>query len=116
LALIESSAALVLSAQVAREYLVVASRPVEVNGLGLSLSAALLNLAEFRRVARVLPEERPTLRALLTLLRSHPCSGKAIHDALLVATMRVHGVSTLATSNVAHFDRYRDLIRVVAPG
>lgn len=39
---------LAASAQVFREYLVVATRPIEVNGLGLGLEEALANLAAFR--------------------------------------------------------------------
>ncbi|HEY3356011.1 MAG TPA: PIN domain-containing protein [Polyangia bacterium] len=115
LALLEQRPGLVLSAQVAREYLAVATRPAAVNGLGLPLRAALENLAELRRVLRLLPEEKPLLPTLLALLREVPCEGKAIHDALLVATMRVHRVKVLVTSNPHHFDRFRSLVDLVEP-
>jgi predicted nucleic acid-binding protein len=113
--LLERGSGLVFSAQVAREYLAVATRPALANGLGLSTDLALENLAEFRRVIRLLPEERPLLPALLALLREVPCEGKTIHDALIVATMRVHHVKVLVTSNPAHFARFGKLVRLVEP-
>lgn len=112
--LLEGGRSLVLCAQVIREYLVVATRPVALNGLGLELPDALSNLAEFRTVVRMLPEEKPVLNALLGLLRgAPPCQGNTIHDAFLVATMTVHRVRRLITSNPRHFHRFDDLIEVV---
>src|SRR5437870_2369996 len=90
-ALLQSGAPLVLAAQVIREYLSVATRPVEANGLGMSMSDALLNIREFRREIRLLPEERPILTTFLALLERIPCSGKRVHDAHLVATAIAHG-------------------------
>lgn len=49
-ALIDAVGALVFSAQVIRECLVVATRPVNVNGLGMSLHEALENLPAFLRL------------------------------------------------------------------
>jgi predicted nucleic acid-binding protein len=115
LALLERRRGLALSAQVAREYLVVATRPTTVNGLGLAVRDALDNLGEFRRVVRLLPEERALLPQLLLLLKAVPCEGKSIHDALLVATLRVHRVRILVTSNPTHFARFGALIQVVEP-
>ena len=113
--LLERRPALVLSAQVAREYLVVATRPPAVNGLGLRMADALDNLAQFRGFARLLPEEKPLLPHLLALLEAVPCEGKNIHDALLVATMRAHRVRVLLTSNPTHFVRFGAFVQVVAP-
>jgi predicted nucleic acid-binding protein len=93
----------------------VATRSVAANGLGLPVRDALENLAEFRRVVRLLPEEKPLLPTLLALLQQVPCQGKAVHDALLVATMVVHKVKLLVTSNPGHFERFRSLVRVFEP-
>ncbi|MBI3181665.1 MAG: type II toxin-antitoxin system VapC family toxin [Myxococcales bacterium] len=113
--LLERGTGLLISAQVAREYLAVATRPIAANGLGLGLDDAIANLQEYRRVARLLPEERPLLPALLSLLKSARCEGKSIHDALLVATMQVHRVRVLITSNPSHFARFAGLIEIVEP-
>jgi predicted nucleic acid-binding protein len=112
-ALLERRRGLVFSAQVAREYLAVTTRPVEANGLGMTLPDALANLAELRRVLRLLPEERALLPALLALLEEVPCHGSGIHDALVVATMRVHRVRRLVTSNPGHFERFSRFVDVL---
>jgi predicted nucleic acid-binding protein len=111
--LLERRPALVFSAQVAREYLAVATRPAAVNGLGLPLDRALANLSELRQVVRLLPEERPLLPSLLSLLGAVPCEGKAIHDALIVATMQVHRVRRIVTANAEHFARFREIVEIV---
>jgi len=103
---LERHPSLVMSAQIAREYLVVCTRPAEANGLGMTVRAALDNLAELRAAIRLLAEERPLLPTLLSLLDEVPCNGKAIHDAAVVAAMRVHGIRPLLTLNPRHFDRF----------
>lgn len=115
LRLLERRSKLVFSAQIVREYLVVATRPIEANGLGLALEPAMDNVAEFRHAIRLLPEEKPLLPALLELLREAPVQGKAIHDALVVATMRVHRISELVTFNAADFARFSAMVRVTSP-
>jgi predicted nucleic acid-binding protein len=101
--LIESHASLVMPAQVVREYLVVATRPVEVNGLGLSLSDALANVREFRQVIRLLPEGKPLLPSLLRLLTAVPCTGTRIHDAHIVSSAMVHRVKTIVSLDTDDF-------------
>lgn len=110
--LIERPSRLVFSAQIVREYLAAATRPPDVDGLGLDVEHALENVAEFRRVIRLLPEEKPLLTALLSLMRRVPVRGKTVHDALVVATMRVHRVSDLVTANPDDFARFAGEIRV----
>ena len=107
--LIESRRQLTVAAQVIREYLVVATRPPAANGLGMTTVEALENVREFRVRLRLLPEEKPILPTLLTLLVEVPCNGKRIHDAHLIATAMVHKVRTLVTLNlddVAPFVRH----------
>ena len=114
-ALMTNRAGLLLCSQVAREYLVIATRPTAANGLGLPLEDALGNLTEFRSVARLLPEEKPLLGTLLALLRDVACQGATIHDANLVAAMLAHDVSLLITSNIADFVRFSDRIEMQEP-
>lgn len=115
--LLDTHPRLVFSAQVAREYLVVATRPAppQANGLGLSLPAARSNLAEFRRAIRLLPEEKPILPLLLGLLEECPCTGKRIHDAHLAATAIVHRVKLLATFNSSDFAAFRPRVEPLTP-
>jgi len=97
------------SGQVFREYLVVATRPVEVNGLGLTTAAALANLSEFQRCVQIL-DENPDVAALLSaLVKAHRLKGKRIHDANIVATMRAHGLIRIRTDNPADFKAFKDI-------
>jgi len=98
--------------QVIREFLVVATRPVEVNGLGLTPKSALANVAEFKRCVRVLDETGDTSIQLEGLIERHRLKGKRIHDANLVATMQTHGLNQLATLNTADFRIFKTVEHV----
>lgn len=113
--LLEKHPRLRISSQVIREYLVVATRPAEANGLGLAVADALSNVREFRRTLRLLPEERPILPAFLALLDEIPCQGKRIHDAHLVATALAHRVQTIVTLNAEDFEPFSTRVRTTAP-
>ena len=114
--LLSSGAELVMSAQIVREYLAVATRPAGRNGLGFAPAQAKKNMDELRRIIRLLPEERPLLPTLLSLFKDPGCQGRAIHDANIVAAMRVHGIDELVTANSSDFARYEGLIRVRSLG
>jgi predicted nucleic acid-binding protein len=107
---------LCISGQVLREYLVVATRPIEVNGLGLSPEDALFNVSSFHGRLQILAEGEATLRRLERIVRDANCQGKQIHDAHLVATALEHGVARLVTENTGDFHRYSELLEVVALG
>jgi predicted nucleic acid-binding protein len=92
------------SPQVLREYLVVATRPSDRNGQGLSVPQALANVAAFRQVVDLVFESEETwdkLQELLTV--PDPPSGKQIHDANIAATALANGLNTVATFNVQDF-------------
>ena len=103
------------SGQILREYLAVATRPAERNGLGLKLSDALGNVRAIRERTTLLAEDAKVADRLLGLLADVECGGKQIHDANVIATMLVHGVGTVVTRNLddfARFDRYVSLVRL----
>lgn len=101
------------SGQILREYLVVATRPIGLNGLGMSPSDALANVRSLRTRLKLLPEDARVSDRLLPLLDDVDCSGKQIHDANVAATMLVHGIDTIVTRNVSDFRRFSDHIRVL---
>jgi len=101
---------LALSGQVLREYLVVATRPVDVNGLGLSMPDALRNVEVFTSPPFVFCEETETVSVRLReLAATHGLVGRRLHDANLVATMLVHGISRMVTQNTADFLELREI-------
>jgi predicted nucleic acid-binding protein len=100
---------LCLSGQVVREYLVVATRPIDVNGLGLRLSQARDNVEAMVGRARVLDETRDVMEQLFGLLRTNRMAGKRIHDANIVATAIAHGVTKVVTDNSRHFRGFKEI-------
>lgn len=101
------------SGQILREYLAVATRPAERNGLGLTLPDALGNVRAIRERTTFLAEDSRVADRLLGLLADVQCGGKQVHDANVVATMLVHGIGTVVTMNLddfVRFDRYVSLV------
>jgi predicted nucleic acid-binding protein len=107
---------LATTTQVFREYLAVATRPVEANGLGLSTADALANVAAFRGRMRLLPDSEPAWDRMRALLEAHGCQGKQIHDANMVATALTAGIRRLVTANVNDFLRFVPEIEVIDLG
>ena len=101
------------SGQIMREYLAVATRPVDKNGLGLKQADALANVRALRRRTSLLAEDGKVADRLLSLLDDTPCMGKQVHDANVIAAMLVHGISTLVTINVADFTRFERHVTLV---
>jgi predicted nucleic acid-binding protein len=104
------------SGQVIREYLAAATRPKDVNGLGLPIEQALANVTSFLARIRLLDETAAVAQRLRSLARSTGTAGKQVHDANVVATMLEHGVALLVTEDVEHFRRFNAWIQVVEPG
>jgi predicted nucleic acid-binding protein len=108
----DPSSVLYVSGQVLREFMVVSTRPAPQNGLGLDVAATLRNLDAVLRRVRLLPEDARVAETLRVLVQATRCAGRQIHDANIVATMRVHDLSTLVTANTGDFARFRDHIEV----
>lgn len=101
------------SGQVLREYLVVATRPLRANGLGLSRTEALDNVQQLSTRMHVLDENALSREQLLALVRDVEVSGKVIHDANIVATMLAGGVTSLLTVDSQGFGRFGHLVTLV---
>ena len=106
---------LAASGQVVREYLVVATRPLEVNGLGLSVPDAAANVNEFLRCLELYDETEEVSIRLRQLAITHGLRGKRLHDANIVATMAAHGISILLTQNGDDFAPFEDIAIVAIP-
>lgn len=101
------------SGQILREYLVVATRPVDHNGLGMMRADALANVRALQSRLLLLAEDSKVCHRLLELLDAVDCTGKQVHDANVVATALVHGVDTLVTRNLDDFARFSNLVEVI---
>ncbi len=107
-----SGLVLYTSGQIMREYLAVATRPVDQNGLGMARPDAVANVRALRARLNLLAEDIKVSDRLLEPLETIECAGKQIHDANVVATMLVHGIDTVVTMNVDDFARFGDHVQV----
>jgi predicted nucleic acid-binding protein len=101
------------SGQILREYLAVATRPAEQNGLGLEPADAVSNVRAIRERNAFLAEDVRVADRLQGLLLDVECGGKQVHDANVIATMLAHGVGTVVTMNVDDFARFEQYVTLV---
>jgi predicted nucleic acid-binding protein len=101
-----------ISRQVLREYLVTLSR-AQTYSNPKPLRELAGDVRYFLRHFLVADELPAVTEKLLELIEETETSGKQIHDANIVATMLVHGVTELLTNNPGDFTRYSGVIRVI---
>ncbi len=94
-----------ITPQVHVEFRSMATRPVAVNGLGLSTAEAEAKAAVYEATFPLLAETPAIFPAWKSLVNALGVIGKQVHDARLVAVCHVHGVTHLLTFNVGHFTR-----------
>jgi predicted nucleic acid-binding protein len=98
------------------ELWVVATRPMNANGLGLTPNAVSVELDRLKApLFHLLQDERTILSRWRELVSTYQVSGKPAHDARLVAAMLRHGLSCLITFNKGDFSRYSE-VTAVHPG
>jgi predicted nucleic acid-binding protein len=85
------------------------TRPLDRNGYGLSPQEADRRTRFFEDKLRLLPDSLAVHQEWRKLLVVSNVSGVHVHDARLVAAMRVHGVGRILTFNEKDFARYRDI-------
>jgi predicted nucleic acid-binding protein len=98
--------------QVMIEFRNVATRPVAMNGLGLSVVDTESLAATYEARFPLLAETPDIYPAWKTLVSAVHVVGKQVHDARLVAVCHVHAISSVLTFNLAHFNR----MAAIAPG
>jgi predicted nucleic acid-binding protein len=96
---------LYITPQVLVEFRNVATRPVAVNGLGLSAVDAEAHAATFEARFPLVVETPDVYPAWKALVGALGVIGKQVHDSRLVAVCHVHGLTHLLTFNVSHFVR-----------
>lgn len=105
---------LLLAPQCLYEFYVVATRPVDQNGLGLSPAEADQKLQDLTSVFSLREDKRSTVKKWRKLCQTYQISGKRAHDARLVAWMIKQGVAELLTLNAQDFQVFNSLIAVQA--
>lgn len=88
------------------------TRPMERNGLGLSVEEAEREARAIESGMRLLPDSETVYQEGRRLIVEFGVSGVQVHDARLAAAMYVHGVNHILTMNVTDFSRFKGLIPV----
>ncbi len=96
---------LLISGQVIREYLVVATRSVEKNGLGLSIRDAHENMKRFRQRTSLVAETEQVSELLLRWAMEFRIVGNRLHDLNILATAHQAGINRLLTANLNDFPK-----------
>ncbi len=102
-----------ISRQVLREYLAVMSRS-QVFAAPLPASTLARRVRYFEEHFRIAEDGPEVTAELIRILQRTLVGGKQIHDANIVATMRVHGIPHLLTHNSDDFERFADLIDILS--
>jgi predicted nucleic acid-binding protein len=92
--------------QVLYEFWVVATRPLQANGLGLTVGQAAAELTRLKSLFPLQPDSPAVYPEWERLVTAHQVAGKNAHDARLVAAMVCHGITHLLTFNIQDFVRY----------
>jgi predicted nucleic acid-binding protein len=107
--ILQRSAVLCYTSQNVAEFWNTCTRPLARNGYGLSPQEADSRVRYFEERMQLLADSLTVHQEWRTLLVSHSVSGVQVHDARLVAAVRVHGVKQILTFNDRDFARYRDI-------
>lgn len=97
------------------EFWAVATRPIESNGLGLTVEQTELKLEQLKKLFILIRENEEIFNKWEILVGKYEVKGKTSHDARLVASMQTSGIENLLTFNVKDFKRYEDIIKVFSP-
>jgi predicted nucleic acid-binding protein len=108
----QSGTELWTSRQVLREYLAALSRPQTFTP-PIPITILIAEIQAFENRFQIVEDNYQVTANLLTLLNQVPVGGKQIHDANIVATMQVYGLSYLLTHNISDFDRFTNYITVI---
>lgn len=114
-ALLRRDGVLCYTSQNVGEFWNACTRPIERNGFGLSPQETDRLARFFEQKLRSLPDSLAVHDEWRKLLVAHGVSGVQVHDARLVAAMRVHGVERILTFNDRDFARYGGM-EAVHPG
>ncbi len=100
------------------EFRSVATRPANVNGLGMTPEEADAELDTMEGLFLPLSDTDAVYAAWRDLCRRAAVSGKQVHDTRIAAVCAVYGVSIILTWNPKDFKRFEPLIpglRVLTP-
>ena len=94
------------------EFWAVATRPLDKNGLGLSITQAEEESEKLKKIFILELDTPQIFTEWEYLVIKHQVMGKQVHDARLAAAMVAHNITHLLTFNVEDFKRFSDIVVV----
>ncbi|OQX97430.1 MAG: hypothetical protein B6I20_12635 [Bacteroidetes bacterium 4572_117] len=104
---------LVICPQVIYEFYVVATRPTDKNGLGLTSDKAEKEIANIIKTYTLLDDNNEIFANWKKLVKNYKVSGKTAHDTRIVAFMQSHEIKNIYTLNKSDFKRFDNIITVI---
>lgn len=104
---------LVICPQVLYEFYVVATRPLDKNGLGLDVKKALQEIEDIKSNFTLLLDKPTLYEEWEKVIDAYQISGKTAHDARLVAFMKTYNITKFYTLNTQDFQRFGNLITLI---
>jgi predicted nucleic acid-binding protein len=105
----ESGQSICIFPQCLYEFWTVATRPIEANGLGLSVTSCQQHIRRLKQVYKLLPDRTSIIDEWEKLVVMYSCHGRISYDARIVAAMKTHGITKLMTLNVSDFRRFPEI-------
>jgi len=109
----EDNEELIICPQVLYEFYVVATRPANKNGLGVSSHDALHEINNLQETFTLISDPAGLFVDWMSLLQKYQTLGKSAHDTRLVAFMMGHGIKHIYTLNPADLNRYNGEITIL---
>ena len=94
------------------EFWAVATRPLDKNGLGLSINQAEEESEKLKKIFILELDTPQIFTEWESLVIKYQVMGKQVHDARLAAAMVTHNITHLLTFNVEDFKRFSDIVVV----
>lgn len=99
----------VITPQVLIEFWVVATRPIDVNGLGWSIEQTESKINQLISQFTLVEETEAIFPQWLDLVTRYQIKGKRTHDARLMAMAISNGISYILTFNPKDFTKVQEL-------
>lgn len=112
--LLEGEDLVCLATQNLVEFWNVCTRPLNRNGLGMTVTQTNAELTKLERIFSILSDSTAIYPEWRRLVTAHSVMGVQVHDTRLVAAMLVHGITHVLTFNTSDFKRFSE-ITVVHP-
>ena len=97
---------LCLTSQNVAEFWNVCTRPIDVNGLGLSIEGTDRYTNQLEKFFTILPDSSQVFQTWRRLVVDYSVIGDKVHDARLVAVMKTYDIPQIVTFNVSDFTRF----------